>query len=32
MFLRIMRLLKMLMFVFPKVINNSFNICLLFFC
>ena len=28
----IMLFLKMLMLVFPKVINNGFNVCLLFFC
>lgn len=32
MVLRIMQFLKMLTLVFPKVINNGFNICLLFFC
>lgn len=32
MLLRIMPFLKMFMLVFPKIINNGFNICLLLFC
>lgn len=32
MLIRTMQFLKILLFVFPKVINNGFNVCLLFFC
>ncbi len=28
----IMSFLKVFMFVFPKVVNNDFNVCLLLFC
>ncbi len=32
MLIRTMQFLKILLFVFQKVINNGFNVCLLFFC